>query len=182
MTDDDEMRSYLRRVQSSLHVSRKHRLRALEEIENHIHDGSAQYMGAGATRSEAVAQVIAELGPPETVGAAFVEETTPTSRVTGVRRWLPLVLPAVLLTIAVAGIVWTIIDGFRKEWTDGRQLAAWWYGRTAVIAALLVYAAAFSIRRADRDTAWRRGAWACTVCVAAYLILDYGSRWLRAIS
>ena len=163
----------------SARISRKHRRRAPEEVENHIYDGAAQHMLTEATQSEAGAQVIAELGPPEIVGAAFIEETPPASTVTGVRRWLPLVLPAALFTIAVAGAVWTTTDALRTEWTYGRQLAMWWYGRTAVIGALLVYAAAFSIRRADRDAAWRLGAWACTGCVVAYLLLDYGSRLLR---
>jgi hypothetical protein len=173
---DEQIRAYLRSVQSSLQVSRTQRRRVLEEIENHIHDGSLEHMRSGATQQEAVALVIAELGPPEIVGAAFVEDVSPVSRVTGVQRWLPLVLPAVLLVLAVAGILWTITIGVREAWTFGGQLATWWYGRTAAIAALLVFGAAFSIRRADRDPTWRWAAWACTGCVIAYLGLDYASR------
>ena len=179
VTDDEEIRNYLRSVQSSLHVSRKHRRRALEEIETHIHVGSVQHMSAGATRSEAVEQVIAELGPPE---ISFVENTTPASRITGVRRWLPLMLPAALLTMAVMAMVWTIVAGLEDGWTYGHQLATWWYGRFVAIDALLVWAAVFAIRRANSDPAWRRGAWACTGCVDAHLILDYGPRLLLAIA
>ena len=177
---DPQIRSYLQRVQSSLHVPRTRRRRVLEEIESHIHDGSIDVMRAGASRSEAVAQVIAELGPPDVVGAAFADDTPPVSAITGVRRWLPLVLPVILFALALAGIVWTITLGVRDGWTFGAQLSTWWYGRTAVIGALLVYGAAFSIRRADRDATWRWAAWACTGCVVAYLLLEYASR-LRLI-
>lgn len=173
---DELIRAYLRSVQSTLHVSRTQRRRVLEEIENHIHDGSVEHMRSGATHQEAVALVIAELGPPEIVGTAFVEDAQPVSRITGVQRWLPLVLPAVLLALAAAGILWTITIGIREGWTFGGQQATWWYGRTAAIAAFVVYGAAFSIRRADRDPTWRWAAWACTGCVVAYLGLEYASR------
>ena len=115
----------------------------------HIHVGSVQHMSAGATRKlEAVEQVIAELGPPE---ISFVENATPASRITGVRRWLPLMLPAALLTMAVMAMVWTIVAGLEDGWTYGHQgPATWWYGRFVAIDALLVWAAVFAIRRADR--------------------------------
>lgn len=176
MTDDDQIRNYLHGVKTSLQVPRKQQRRVLEEIEAHIHDGAAEHIRSGVTRSEAIAQTIAELGPPEIVGAAFVEHNAPKSRSTGVRRWLPLVLPVTVLLMAVAGMVWTVTTGARHGWTLGSQVASWWYVRAGAIAALLVYAANFSIRRADRDPAWRRGAWACTGFVAAYLILDFASR------
>ena len=181
MTNDEQIRTYLRSVQSSLQVPRKHRRRVLEEIESHIHDGSAEHMRTGATRSQAVAQVIAELGPPEIVGAAFVEDTAPVARTTGVRRWLPLVLPVAMFTLAVGGIVWSITTGVRQGWTVGTQVVTWLYVRNGVIAALFVYAAAFSIRRADRDRSWRWAAWACTGFVLAYLILDLAFRLRFAV-
>jgi len=180
MTDDEQIRTYLRSVQSSLHVSRVHRRRVLEEIESHILDGSAEHMLTGATRSEAVARVIDELGPPEIVGMAFVQDSSPVSRITGVRRWLPLVLPGALLAMVVGGIVWVVTIGVRQGWTLGSQIALWSYVRTGAIAALLVLAAAFSIRRADHDRAWRWRAWACTGCVVAYLMFDLVAR-LRLI-
>lgn len=180
MTDDQQIRTYLRSVQSSLHVSRVHRRRVLEEIESHILDGSAEHMLTGATRSEAVAQVIDELGPPEIVGTAFVQDHLPVSRITGVRRWLPMALPGALLAMVIVGIAWEVTTAVRQGWTIGSQVALWSYARAGAIAALLVYAAAFSIRRADHARAWRWRAWACTGCVVAYLIFGLVAR-LRLI-
>jgi hypothetical protein len=176
MTGDEQIRTYLRSVQSSLHVPRKQRRRILEEIESHIQDGSAEHMRVGATRSQAVALAIEELGPPAIVGVAFAEDPPPVERITGVRRWLPLVLPVGLLVIAICGIAWAISTVTGERWTRGAQLQMWWYVRTGVIAALLTYGASSAIRRADRDPAWRWGAWACTGSVAMYLLLEYADR------
>jgi hypothetical protein len=94
----------------------------------------------------------------------------------GVHQWLPLVLPVALLVIAVGGIAWTIATVIGQGWTLGTRLQMWWYVRTGIIAALLAYGASFAIRRADRDPAWRWGAWACTGAVAVYLMIEYADR------
>lgn len=161
MTDDAQMKTYLRRVRSSLQAPKAQRLRVLEEIEIHLEDGTAEYMRGGASRPQAVARAIAELGPPEAVAAGFRGQGPAVSHRTGLARWLPMLLPVVLLTVTVAsllsGLTW-ISGGL----TVGERVALLSYARTATIAALLSYGAYQCIRRADVDPAWRWAAWACT--------------------
>lgn len=170
MTDEEQIRTYLRRVRSSLHVRREQRSRILEEIENHLQEGSAEYMRNSATRAQAIARVIEELGPPETVAAAFVDEGPPVPSRNGLLRWLPMLLPLSLLTVAVGLLAWSI-TWVAGDWTVGERVAQRAYLRSGVFAALLSYGAYFSIRRADRDRAWRWAAWACTGVALASLAI-----------
>ena len=160
MTDDEQIRSYMRRVQSSLHVRKAQRLRVLEEIENHLQEGAAELMRGGTTRAQAVADAIEELGPPETVAAAFSDEGPPVPPTTGLVRWLPMLVPLVLLTAAVASSCGA------SPCTPAARRAAngpsnWLYLRAGVVFAFLSYGVYQSIKRADRDSAWRWAAWAC---------------------
>ena len=168
MTDDEQIRSYLRRVRSSLHVRKEQRRRVLEEIESHLSEGTAAYMRGGATRNQAVERVIEELGPPGTVAEAFTDEGAPGPNRTGILRWLPMVLPILLLSFAVVYIVWSLITWVPGGLTRGERVVQRMYLRTGVITgvigAILSYAAYFSIGRADGDRAWRWAAWACTGC------------------
>jgi hypothetical protein len=170
MNDDEQIRSYMRRVQSSLHVSRAQRPRVIEEIEHHLQDGVAEHRRGGATRTQAVAQAIEELGPPETVAAAFSDDGPPVSPTTGLRRWLPMLLPMALLTAAAGFLVWstTVYPGSSTLGERTVQLA---YVRAGVVFALLSYGAYQSIKRADRETAWRWVAWACTGGALTYLAI-----------
>lgn len=172
MTDDEQIRTYMRRVQSSLHVRRVHRPRVIEEIENHLHEGAAEHMRGGATRAQAVAHAIEELGPPETVAAAFSAEGPPVPPSTGVVRWLPMLLPIALLTASVGLIVWSITV-YPGGSTLGERTAQRLYLRAGVVFALLSYGAYQSIKRADRDRAWRWAAWACAGGALTYLASLY---------
>jgi len=163
MRDEEKIKAYLQSVRSSLHVRKEQRRRALEEIENHLDEGAAAHMRTGATRAEAIALVIDELGPPEAVAAAFNDEGTQAPDSTGASRWLPMLLPIVLFTEAVGFIIWSLtwIPG---GLTAGEQAVQRTYLRTAAIAAVLSYAAYFFIRRAVNDSGWRWAAWLCTSC------------------
>jgi hypothetical protein len=170
VTSDEQIQAYLRKVQSSLHVRRGDRRRILDEIESHLHDGSAEYVRGGAEPREAVAQVMEKLGPPEAVAAAFGTEGPPIPNRTGVVRWLPIVVPLTLCTILGAYLAWTIawIPG---GWTDGERVTQLMWLRRGAICALLTIAAYLCIRRADRDPWWWWAAWAPTgVAVATTLI------------
>jgi HAAS domain-containing protein len=170
MTDDEPIETYLRRVRSSLHVRKKQRRRVLEEIESHLDEGTAAYMRDGATRQQAIERVIEELGPPDAVAEAFTDEGAPVRKRTGILRWLPMVLPVFRLALAVALIVWSLtwVPG---GLTGGERVVQRVYLRTGLVAAILSYAAYFSIGRADRDRAWRWAAWACTGCALLPLAL-----------
>jgi HAAS domain-containing protein len=171
MTDDEQIKNYLRRVRLSLHLHRKQRRRVLEEIESHLDEGTAAYMRSGATRTQAIERTIEDLGPPEAVAEAFTDEGAPRPNRTGMLRWLPMVLPIFLLTVTVVFILWSLIDWVPGGLTRGERVVERVYLRAAVIAAILSYAAYFSIGRADRDRAWRWAAWACTGCALLPLAL-----------
>jgi hypothetical protein len=164
MTDDEQIRTYLKRVRSSLHVRKEQRRRVLEEIKSHLDDGTATYMRSGATRQQAIERAIEELGPPEAVAEAFTDEVASRPNSTGILRWLPMVLPVFLLMFTVAYIVWSLITWVPGGLTRGERVVLWAYLRAAVIGAILSFAAYFSIGRADGDRAWRWAAWACTGC------------------
>ena len=170
MTDDEQIRTYMRRVQSSLHVRKVQRPRVIEEIENHLQEGAAEHMRGGATRAQAVAHAIEELGPPETVAAAFSDEGPPVPPRTGLVRWLPMLVPIALLTATVGFIVWSITLypggstlGERTFQTglspSGGRL------RTPLLRRVPVHQACRSRR------AWRWAAWACTGGALTYLAI-----------
>ena len=71
MSDDRQVKGYLRRVRAALCLPRAQRRRAVEEIRNHLDDGVAAHMREGAPREHAVSLAIAELGRPDTVAAEF---------------------------------------------------------------------------------------------------------------
>lgn len=173
---DDQISTYLLRVRSSLHVPKEQRGRVLDEIESHLDDGVVAYMESGATRSQAIDRVIQELGSPETVAEAFTDETPPRANLSGVLRWLPMVLPIVLLATGVGYIAWSLITLVRGDMTVGKGVVQRTYLRTGLITgmigAILSYAAYLSIGHADRDRAWRWAAWACTAFVLLTVALD----------
>jgi hypothetical protein len=173
VTDDEQINTYLRRVQASLQIPRGQRQRVLDEIESHLHDGAAEHMQSGATRADAVAHVIEDLGPPEAVATAFIDDSPLAPKITGPRRWLPMLLPLALLAETIGLILWGTITWIPDGWTVGERIVVWHYVRTAVVAGLLSYAARFSIQHADRDRAWRWAAWACTACVVVYLAVGW---------
>ncbi|MDQ1425651.1 MAG: hypothetical protein QOD72_3149 [Acidimicrobiaceae bacterium] len=164
MSHEAQMKSYLRRVRSSLLVRRRQRRRVLEELENHLDEGAAAHEATGTTRIRAIALVIEELGPPETVAAAFNDEAIHTPDRSSVLRWLPMLLPVFVFTESIGFLVWTL-TWLSGGLTAGEQVALRAHLRTAVIAGLLSFFAFVSIRRARRDRAWRWAAWLCTGCV-----------------
>jgi hypothetical protein len=153
--------AYLRSVRSSLHVRKDQQRRALEEIENHLDDAAAAHMRSGATRARAIALAIDELGPAEAVAAAFNDEATPAPDGTGALRWLPMLLPVLLFTLALGLAGWSL-TWLSGGLTTGEQAAQRMYLRSALIAATLAYASYRFIRRAEGDAAWRWAAWLCT--------------------
>ena len=80
---------------------------------------------------------------------------------TGTLRWLPMLLPVLLFTLAVGHLAWSLA-WLSGGLTTGEQVVQRMYLRAAVIAAVLSYAAYRFIRRAHRDPTWRWAAWLCT--------------------
>jgi hypothetical protein len=165
VSEGAQARTYLRRVRSSLRLPRAQRRRALEEIENHLEEGVAAHMQRGSTRPQAVARAIDELGPPEGVAAGFNEEAAEVPDTAGATRWLPMLVPALLLVVAGGQLVWSL-TWLRGDVTVGEQVAQSAATRhllpIAAIAAVLSYASYASIRRAHGDRSWRWVAWLCT--------------------
>lgn len=168
VTDDDQITTYLHRVQSSLRVPGVQRARVMEEISNHLHDGAAEHMRAGEASGLAVAHAIKDLGPPDTVAAAFTDEGAEVLPSTGFLRWLPMLLPIAMLTATVGALAWSITF-LANGLTVGERTVQLSYLRAAVVPAALTYGAYQSIKRADRDRAWRWAAWACTAGALTYL-------------
>jgi hypothetical protein len=160
VSGDEQIRRYLRNVRSALHVPRQHRRRAIEEITNHLDDAAATHMRSGATREQAVASAISELGQPESVAAGFNDAGAHGSDSTGLRRWLPLVPPIVQFVVASVLLAWSV-RWFAGGWSVGERTAQRAYLLTTVIAGALAYGAYVSIKRAQHDAAWRWSAWLC---------------------
>ena len=180
MTDDEQIRTYMRRVQSSLHVRRAQRPRVLEEIENHLQEGAAEHRRGGATRAQAVAHAIEELGPPETVAAAFSDEGPP---VPPTHRSRAMAADAGA-ACAADGHCWLHrVEHHRvpRRLDPRRTDLADWYLRAGVVFALLSYGAYQSIKRADRDRAWRWAAWACAGGALTYLAIGNENQHRRRV-
>jgi hypothetical protein len=168
---DEQIGSYLRRVRSALRLPRQKRRRAIEEIRNHLDDGAVGHMRDGATREQAIALAIAQLGQPDTVAAEFNYEGAHGSSSTGLRRWLPLLPPMLLFVVAAGLLAWTVVwiaDG----WTVGERAAQRGYLLSAVTTGALSYGAYFSIKHAHGDPAWRWGAWMCVGLALLMLVVS----------
>lgn len=70
---EDGIRGYVARLDAGLQLSEPHRNDVLTEIRDHLEDCSAELVGLGFSRSEAVAEALARLGPPEALAAAANE-------------------------------------------------------------------------------------------------------------
>jgi HAAS domain-containing protein len=162
MNYDEQISSYLRRVRSALRLPRQQRRRAVEEIRNHLNDGAAAHMRDGDDREQAVALAISELGQPATVADEFNNEGAHGSDSTGLGRWLPLLPPLLLFAVATVLLAWSVV-WIPNGWTVGERLVQRRYLVAAVTTGALSYGAYFSINRAQSDSAWRWGAWACAV-------------------
>ena len=123
MSDDEEISRYLRRVRSALRLPRGQRRRAVEEIRNHLDDGAAVYMRDGATREQAIGLAISDLGQADTVAAGFSDSGARGSEGSGVVRWLPLVLPLVLVVVRVGFLVGSAV-WFAGGWTTGGSIVS----------------------------------------------------------
>ncbi|MEI7619520.1 MAG: permease prefix domain 1-containing protein [Actinomycetota bacterium] len=160
MSENDQISTYLDAVGSALQLPRPQRRRAVEEIRNHLDDGATAHMRDGLPRAQAVALAITELGEPEFVAAGFNDEGEHGSEFTGVRRWLPVLVPVCLFTVRASFLAWSavwILDG----WTVGERTAQLHYLLGVALMGLLSYGAYVSVKRSQRDATWRWAAWAC---------------------
>lgn len=170
VTDRGELNTYLKRVTASLGNDSPQRARALEEIENHLIDATAEHMRRGVPRAEAEALAIEELGSPEAVGAAFATEAGPIEKRAGIVRWLPMALPIGWLVVTIGTALATLISS-RDGWTVGARVVLRTALLMAVIAAVLAVGSFLAIQRADQNRNWRWVAWASSGAVIAYFVL-----------
>jgi hypothetical protein len=156
--NDDPSSAYLHDVRTALHLPRRERRRAIEEISNHLDDGVAAHTRTGATQQQAVALAISELGAPKIVAAAYNEDASDGSDSTGLWRWLPLIPPVALFIEAIAFLV-SSLRWIGDGWTAGEQTVQRSYLMAVVISGALSFGTYLSIKRATRDAAWRWAAW-----------------------
>lgn len=170
VTNSSEVTAYLKRVTDSLGIDSPQRARALEEIENHLIDATAEHMRQGLPRPEAEALAIEELGSPETVGAELAIEADLIEPRTGIVRWLPMALPVAWLT-GNAGTALGMLISLRDGWTVGDRVAMRTSLFLAVMAAVLTLGSFLSIQRADQNANWQWAAWTGSGAVIAYFVL-----------
>ena len=165
MLDQTTIDQYLKDIDSYLQVDATHRKRVLAEIEGHLHDAVEVHLNDGVEPHEAMQRAIAELGPPSDVAVQFAPAPVPVRSIRGWRRWMPIVLPAVVLVVALMISVSSLLL-LRDGLTYGLRVVLWRNLRyTAAIGALtaMTYVA---VRNGDRDPAWRQAAWALTAVTA----------------
>jgi hypothetical protein len=107
----------------------------------------------GVPRAQAVALAITELGQPKIVAAGFNDEATHGSELTGVRRWLPMLVPLCLFTVRAGFLAWSaawIFDG----WTVGEHNVQRQFLVGVGLMGLLSCGAYVSVKRSRRDAAW----------------------------
>ena len=170
VSDEDQISTYLDAVGSALHLPRHQRRRAVEEIRNHLDDGASAHVRGGVPRAQAVALAITELGQPEIVAAGFNDEATHGSELTGVRRWLPMLVPLCLFTVRAGFLAWSamwIFDG----WTIAERTVQLHYLLGVGLMGLLSYGAYVSVKRSQRDAAWRWAAWTCAGLALGAVVL-----------
>jgi hypothetical protein len=169
VTDEDQIAAYLRDIDALLDTDDPHRQRVLSEIDGHLRDSAAEHADRGASLTQAAAEAITEFGPPHLVAAGFSSESTGLSTVRGARRWLPAVLPGVLLILCIAGLLWTLTQ--TTAGSLGQHAALWIYLRSTTVAAVLFIGAVWAIRNADHDRKWRLAAWSCTAFALLFYVL-----------
>lgn len=170
VSHEDQISTYLDAVGSALHLPRHQRRRAVEEIRNHLDDSATAHMRDGVVRAQAVALAITELGQPEIVAAGFNYEGEHGLEFTGVRRWLPMLVPLCVFTVRAGFLAWSavwIFDG----WTVGERTAQLHYLLGVGLTGLLSYGAYISVQRSRRDAAWRWAAWACAGLALGTVVL-----------
>ena len=170
MSDEDQISTYLDAVGSALHLPRHQRRRAVEEIRNHLDDGATAHMLGGVPRAQAVALAITEMGEPEIVAAGFNDEGEPGSELTGVRRWLPVLVPLCLFTVRAGFLAWSAVWMF-DGWTVGERTVQLHYLFGVGLMGLLSCGAYISVKRSRRDAAWRWAAWACAGVALGAVVL-----------
>lgn len=171
MLDQTMIDRYLDDVDRYLHVDKAHRQRVLDEIEGHLHDAVDGHIARGAQPHEAMRRAIAEVGPPADVATQFAPAPSPSLSVRGWRRWMPIVLPAVVLAMGVL-LVASHLFMLRHGFTDGLRLALWRTLVPTAVAGSLTAAAYVAVRNGDRDPAWRRVAWLFTALSAVVVFVS----------
>lgn len=174
MLDDTVIDSYLDDVDRYLDVDRTQRRRVLEEIEGHLHDAVEAHIARGTPPCDAMQHAMAELGSPEDVATQFSPARSPTRSVRGWRRWMPLALPAAVLTIWTGFSAWNLLM-LRHGWTRGLEVALWHTLLPTAVVAVLVAATYVAIQKADRDPAWRRASWLLASLVPFVVLASYSA-------
>ena len=174
VSDDEQIRRYLRSVRTGLRLPKDERSRAIDEIEGHLDDAVTTRMDRGADRAQAIAMAINELGPAEVVAARFNDVEQAVATRTGIVRWAPMAVPMLQLTLA-AGLLLGSLRWLPGGMTRGEQVVQRGYLQSALLAAGLSFAAYFAIRRASTDLVWRWAAWSCTGVALLIPLSD----WLR---
>lgn len=169
MRDQAMVDRYLDEVDAHLHVDRAHRRRVLDEIQGHLDDAVEAHLARGADPDDAVRQAIAEVGPPDRLAMAFSPSPGPTRSVRGWRRWMPLVVPALLFAGGALATAWHLTLA-RDGVTTGLRIVVGADLRYTAAAGVLTAGAVVAIRRGDRDPSWRWVAWSITAVAVLFAL------------
>jgi hypothetical protein len=170
VSDEDQVSTYLDAVGSALHLSRPQRRRAVEDIRNHLDDSAASHVSDGLPRAQAVALAISELGQPDIVAACFNDDRQHGSELSGVRRWLPTLVPLCLFAARAGFLAWSAVWSF-DGWTVGERTVQLHSLVGVGLMGLLSCGAHVSVRRSRRDAAWRWAAWTCAGLALGAIVL-----------
>lgn len=165
MRRDITVDNYLRELNRSLPGSARQRKRMTEEVEGHLRDAISAYESQGVPAADAAARALDEFGPPHEFASGFDDGARPTPPARGIGRWLPLLLPGIVVLVHLGLIVRNIIAWLPGGLTRGQRLALQNDLLSVLIATGLLLCAYFAVRRADRERSWRLVAWGLSVAV-----------------
>lgn len=169
MSNETAVVNYLREVNRSLPGSARQRKRVIEEVGGHIRDAISAYESQGVPAADAAARVLDEFGPPHELAAGFDDGAQPPAPVRGARRWLPLVLPGIVVLVHL-GLILRDLAWLPGGLTRGQRFVLQNDLLSLLIGAALLSCAYFALRRADRERSWRLVGWGFSVAVLARAI------------
>ena len=164
MRRDITVDNYLRELNRSLPGSARQRKRVTEEVEGHLRDAISAYESQGVPAADAAARALDEFGPPHEFASGFDDGARPTPPARGIGRWLPLLLPGVVV-LARLGLLVRNIAWLPGGLTRGQRLVLQNNLLSLLIATGLLLCTYVAVRRADRERSWRLVPWGLSVAV-----------------
>ena len=165
MRRDITVDNYLRELNRSLPGSARQRKRVTEEVEGHLRDAISAYESQGVSAADAAVRALDEFGPPHEFASGFDDGARPTPPARGIGRWLPLLLPGIVVLARLGLLVRYIIAWVPGGMTRGQRLVLQDTLLSLLIPTGLLLCTYFAVRRADRERSWRLVPWGLSVAL-----------------